>query len=1131
MDKPFICFIRRYTLLGGALLLLLPPPLSSQTVARIAFASQVSHSQTLQPLGEALDELKAHYRIDLIYTDRLVAGHKVASISYGRFQSAEMALQELLKNLDLRFQKVKDKTYIIRRSRPVKKQNPAETPAHEENERSQADFTAVPLAGLTPTTSAFGEDQPIRGQVVAAETNDPLVGVSVLVKGTTRGVNTDADGRFQLALPAVPATLIFSYVGYERQEINITSQTNIDVVLKPDQRSLEEVVVVGYGTQKKTNLTGAVATVSSEDLIRRPVGQTSTALQGMMPGVTVTQRSGRPGGDAGTIRVRGVGTLGGGQDPLVLIDGIEGSMNNIDPNLIETVTVLKDAASSSIYGSRAANGVVLITTKRAKGGKLSVNYNNYFGWQSPTNLPHMVNAVDHMLLTNEAYVNVGRAPLYSDDLIQKYRTEGASNRDLYPDTDWQKAVLTGSGFQQSHFLTVKGGTEKFRFLTSLGYLNQNGIIQNSSFTRYTLRNNMDMQFSKKLSARADIQLVAPTTIEPGRSSDEVFHWMNRIPANQIGINSNGTWGDGWNGDNPIAFSRAGGQMKNNSPYVLINAALVYKPVDWITAEVAYAPKYALSIDKNFNRNIQTYKPNGALSFLAPAKSTLTEGTSRSFYNTLRGTVTLDRTFGDHGVKVLAGFSREDFRNDYVTAYREGFLLPDYNVLNAGAADIQRNTGGASEWALQSFFGRINYDYKQKYLFEANARYDGSSRFVKGQRYGFFPSFSAGWRVSQENFMQPLSGVVNELKLRASWGQLGNQNIGTYPFISSLNFGSYALGKQIVNVVALNTLANTNITWERTEMSDIGLDLTLFSRLSLTADYYLKRTKDILLTLDIPAIIGLGAPNQNAGVVDNKGWELGLTYRGKARDFRYDIGFNISDVRNKIIDMRGVNLTGVTVNREGYPISSIYGLQAEGYFQSDDEVAAHAQQFGTIKPGDLKYKDQNGDGIINADDYVVIGSTVPRFTFGSTINLAYKGFGLNVVLQGVGKADGLLYEQGIMPFFLGGTVQEQHKNHWTPENRNAAFPRLAFSESNNEKISSFWMKNAAYLRLKNVQFSYTLPQALTQRAGISSLRLFANGQNIWTLDRFWNGYDVESPVGTGRTYPQVKMFSFGVDASF
>ncbi|MBO9639225.1 MAG: SusC/RagA family protein, partial [Siphonobacter aquaeclarae] len=262
-----------------------------------------------------------------------------------------------------------------------------------------------------------------------------------------------------------------------------------------------------------------------------------------------------------------------------------------------------------------------------------------------------------------------------------------------------------------------------------------------------------------------------------------------------------------------------------------------------------------------------------------------------------------------------------------------------------------------------------------------------------------------------------------------------------------------------------------------------------------------------------------------------GWELGITYRGKARDFRYDIGFNISDVRNKIIDMRGVNLTGVTVNREGYPISSIYGLQAEGYFQSDDEVAAHAQQFGTIKPGDLKYKDQNGDGIINADDYVVIGSTVPRFTFGSTINLAYKGFGLNVVLQGVGKADGLLYEQGIMPFFLGGTVQEQHKNHWTPENRNAAFPRLAFSESNNEKISSFWMKNAAYLRLKNVQFSYTLPQALTQRAGISSLRLFANGQNIWTLDRFWNGYDVESPVGTGRTYPQVKMFSFGVDASF
>jgi TonB-linked SusC/RagA family outer membrane protein len=461
------------------------------------------------------------------------------------------------------------------------------------------------------------------------------------------------------------------------------------------------------------------------------------------------------------------------------------------------------------------------------------------------------------------------------------------------------------------------------------------------------------------------------------------------------------------------------------------------------------------------------------------------------------------------------------------------LLPDYQVINAGASDIQRTTGGASEWALQSLFGRVNYDYKQKYLLEANARYDGSSRFASGHKYGFFPSVSAGWRISQESFMQPLLKVVNELKVRGSWGQLGNQNIpgGNYPFMSSLQFGPYSLGKQIVNVVALNTLANSDISWETTEMSDIGLDATLFSRLSITADYYNKQTRDILLRLDVPTIIGLNPPFQNAGIVENKGWELGLTYKGAVRDFRYDIGFNLSDVKNKVVDLRGVNQVGLTVNREGYPIGSIYGLQAEGLFQTADEVAAHAQQFGVIKPGDIKYKDQNGDGIINGDDNVVLGSTIPRFTYGTTLNGYYKGFSLNIVLQGVGQADGLLNEQGIMPFFLGGTVQEQHKDHWTPENPNATFPRLAFSESNNEKISSFWLRNAAYLRLKNIQLGYSLPTALTQRAGISNVRFFVNGQNLLTWDKFWNGYDVESPVGTGRSYPQVKMVSFGIDASF
>ncbi|GAB3959726.1 TonB-dependent receptor [Spirosoma harenae] len=1106
----------------------------SQTFASAQVVQRQANRTVQTQLKNVLLDLQRHYRVEIVFEDRIMAGKNVSSDLLNLNASLEKNLNHLLKNTGLRVRKIRKDTYVITeipREKSDVSNRKADVSEATPAPATSSELTVLPVAEASTTRQTDVADISISGTVID-ETGGGLPGVSVVVKGTTRGTTTDSKGFYQLNVPNEQAILVFSFVGYLPQETTVGNRTTIGIKLENDTKSLSEVVVVGYGTQKKVNVTGAVASISSEDIVRRPVGQTSSALQGMMPGVTVTQRSGRPGGDAGTIRIRGVGTLGN-PDPLVLIDNIEGSMNSIDPNLIESITVLKDAASASIYGSRAANGVILVTTKRAKANRISMSYNNYIGWQTPTNLPKMANAIDHMLLTNEAYVNVGRAPLYSDDLINKYRTEGATNRDLYPDTDWQREVLTGSGLQQSHFFSINGGSDKIRFLTSAGYLDQKGVIENSSFRRYTLRNNMDIQISKKFSARADLQLVAATTLEPGRGSEEVFHWMNRIPANQIGVNSNGTWGDGWNGDNPIAMSRDGGTRKNNSPYVMLNAALVYKPIESLTAELVYSPKYALSIDKNFNKSVQAYKPDGTASFLAPARSSLTETTNRSMYNTLRATLTYDKVYGDHGLKILGGFSREDFRNDNVTGYREGFLLPDYQVLNAGASDLQRSSGGASEWALQSVFGRINYDFKQKYLFEANARYDGSSRFSKGHKYGFFPSVSAGWRISQESFMQPLLGTINELKFRASWGQLGNQNIqgGNYPFMSSLQFGPYTFGKQIVNVVALNTLANSEISWETTEMTDIGIDATIFSNLSITADYYYKQTRDILLDLDIPAIIGLGKPYQNAGVVENKGWELGLNYKGAIRNFRYDIGFNISDVKNKVVDLRGVNQVGTQANREGYPIQSLYGLQAEGLFQTVDEVAAHAQQFGVIKPGDIKYKDQNGDGIINGDDNVVLGSTIPRFTYGTTLNAYYKGFSLNIILQGVGKADGMLYEQGIMPFFLGGTVQEQHKDHWTPETPNATFPRLAFSEANNEKISSFWLRNAAYLRLKNIQLGYTIPTSLTQRIGINNIRVFANGQNILTFDKFWNGYDVESPVGTGRSYPQVKMYSFGIDVNF
>ncbi|MEJ5960649.1 SusC/RagA family TonB-linked outer membrane protein [Pedobacter immunditicola] len=971
----------------------------------------------------------------------------------------------------------------------------------------------------------------VRGKVTD-QSGGALPGVSVRLKGSSTAATTDNEGMYTINVPDGSGILEFRYIGYAPAEIDINGRNVVNITLNAETTDLSEVVVVGYGTQKKVNLTGAISTVSSKEIGMRPVGQTSAALQGIAPGVTVTQASGRPGGDAATIRIRGIGTLSDA-NPLVLIDGIEGSMNNIDPNVIESVSILKDAASASIYGSRAANGVILVTTKRGS-TEIGINYNNYLGWQSPTNMPKVVNALDHMSLMNEAYTNVGRTPLYANALLEQYHAQGGVSSDEFPNTGWQDAVLTGSGFQQSHFVTVNGGSEKVRMLASAGYFDQKGIIENSGFKRFTIRNNTDITISKKLSAKLDLQYVKAVTTEPAVGTANIFNYMNGIPASQLGVNSNGTWGVGWNGLNPIAASIDGGTNQTTGPFGSINASLNYHPVDWLSAEVTVAPKYAETIRKNFNKSIQTFLPDGTPSFKTPALTSLTESSNRTVFNNMRASLTADKTFNTHNVKVLLGASQEDFYDDFVSAFRDTYILPDYPVIDAGSAVNQQTGGSSEEWALRSFFGRLNYDYKSKYLLEINGRYDGSSRFNEGNRYAFFPSASAGWRISEETFMQPLKKVINELKFRASWGRLGNQNIGTYPAASLIALGSATLGNQIVNIAALNNLSNRDISWETTEMTDIGVDMVLFTNITLTADYYIRKTKDILLNLNIPLIIGLGAPAQNAGMVENKGWELGIGYKNNINEFRYNLNFNLSDVKNKVVDLKGINQTGLTVSREGYAINSVFGYEAEGFFNDAAEVAAHARQFGAVAPGDIKYKDQNQDGIINESDKIVLGTSIPRYTFGANLNASYKGIDAGVFVQGVGKGNGYLFGPGIMPFSvgnLGGTILEQNKDRWTPENPNATYPRLAFGESNNEQASSFWMKDAAYIRLKNVQLGYTFPVGLTRKIGVKNLRLFANGSNLFTKDNFWGGFDVESPIGTVSVYPQVKVYSFGLNANF
>ncbi|CAG5005644.1 TonB-dependent receptor P26 [Dyadobacter sp. CECT 9275] len=987
----------------------------------------------------------------------------------------------------------------------------------------------IPLpSGQAPKKSVSGK--------VLDETNSGIPGVSVVLKGTQTGTTTDNEGFFQLQLPTEAgseAVLVFSFVGYKTQEMAIGGQTVFTVNLAPENKMLSEVVVVGYGVQKKVNLTGSVSVVTADELAKRPVGQTSSALQGMVPGLTVTQRSGQPGRDGGNLRIRGVGTTGD-SNPLVIVDGVESNINNIDPNEIESISVLKDASSAAIYGSRAANGVILITTKRGGNEKgLSVNYNMYAGWQTPTDSPDNVNGLDHMNLINEAYTNTGRSPLYSQQLIQDYITKGPSDRDQYPDTDWQKLTMKNSGFMQSHYIGMNGGNDKVRVLGSFSYLNQDGIIPNTGFKRYNLRINTDAKLSDKFSTSMDIFLRRTDLTEPSSGTGYIFHWMRRIPANQAGVLSTGQYGEGWNGDHPLARAKDGGINQESSLSSIINLNLKYTPTKWLTANLIYAPKFNLPNNKSFSNIVQTYRWDGSPSYAVPARNSLTESFSREWYNNIRATVAIDKKIaGDHQLNVLAGFQQENQRNNWISAYREVFILPDYQQINSGNRENERTGGSAEHWALQSFFGRVNYNYKEKYLFEANARYDGSSRFAAGNKYAIFPSFSAGWRIIQEPFMTSLSDVVTDLKLRASWGKLGNQNIGLYPFAAFVGIGNsnYVFDNKNVTGASLNEMANSNIRWESTTVSNIGVDLTLWSKFNLTAEYYQRRTNDILLRLDIPTMIGLTAPYQNAGVVDNKGWDLSMGYRDRVGAFNYNVTVNVSDVKNKVIDMRGVLRTDRQVNNEGYAVSSFYGYVAEGFFQTAEEVKNHAKQFGNVAPGDIKYKDLNEDGIINNLDQQVIGSPIPRYTYSTNVDLSYKGIDLSIFLQGVGKVDNYLTGHGIMPFFEGSTMQESQKDSWRPDNTDAAFPRLAFNESNNIQNSSFWLKNGSYLRVKNIQLGYNFPQSLLKNK-IQRLRIYAGGQNLFTFDKFWPGFDVEAPVGNVGWYPQMKVYTVGLDVRF
>lgn len=1016
-----------------------------------------------------------------------------------------------------------------------------------EPEKIQYEITENNLILINPIEKKTDDSPKVSQQsrritgMVKDKTGEPIIGANIVEKGTTHGTVTDMDGRFSIDVSGNKVVEI-SYIGYALQELKITDKSMYDIILKEDTEMLDEIVVVGYGTQKKVNLTGAIESVGGEQLAKQPVAQASQALIGIVPGLTAIQESGQPGEDKATLRIRGMGSISASNDPLVLIDGVEGDINTIDGNDIKNISVLKDAASAAIYGSRASNGVLLVTTKRAEAGAVSINYKNYLGWQKPTNLPSFLGALDYLKYTGS-----------DQAAIDAYRAGMKTEPDRYPDTDWVDLMFSETNFQQYHNLNVSGGSDKVRVLASISFTDQGADIVNYGFKRYNGRFNSDFKLSDKLDINFDLAFSRSEQNASNATLTAVVRDAFRIAPIYPAVYSDGTWGDGFSGGNPIAQVRAGGYNKRlyNEFRGLLKAN--YRPFEGMNISVLYAPSYE---DVYIKRASKTYEQVIDWDTKTIRKkgdpNSFMQTNERPFTQSLNAVISYTKAIKAHNFSVMGGYEFIKYNYEMFSAGRQYYVLQDYEVLDAGSEEYDSNAGTATHNALVSYFGRVNYAYKDRYLFEANLRRDASSRFAKDNRVGIFPSFAAGWRLSEENFMKKLSFLSN-LKLRASWGELGNQEIGSdFPYTSSIALGStnYLIGGQIVNGAAQEVLANKHIKWETTATTNIGADAGFFNqRLTLTADYYIRKTKDILLNIPVPVVTGLDAPIQNIGNVENRGWDVTAEWHDRVSHIDYGIRINFSDVKNEVTNLGGnkMIITGNSIIELGAPIHSIYGYETEGIFQSQKEIKGAPAQFGTLKPGNLRYKDQltvdtdgdgvadASDGVINADDRVILGDPFPRYTYGIDLSAGYKGFDLAIALQGVGKRDVLLGGDLVYPLFNAGKIQEWHvKECWTPENSDAKFPILEATSfgSNDVQASNTWLFNASYLRVRNITLGYTLPKQLLNKVFIKNLRIYFSGQNLLTFHNLPQGIDPLVPNDSGGAiYPIAKSYTMGIDVSF
>ncbi|MFN7585613.1 MAG: SusC/RagA family TonB-linked outer membrane protein [Bacteroidota bacterium] len=1008
----------------------------------------------------------------------------------------------------------------------------------------------------------------VSGRVTSAGTGNPAEGISVVVKGKKAGTTTGANGDFNI-LANKNDELVFSGIGFTSKEVKVTGDM-LDISLQPTSGELGEVVVVGYGAQKKASLTGSLVTLNNTALNRRQVSSTSQTLQGLAPGVTVQQQSGRPGADGASIVIRGQGSISGSNAPLIIVDGLAvGSLDLIDPNAIESITLLKDAASTSIYGNRASNGVVLVKTKRASGNQTKVSYNGFVTKQEATAIPERVSAIDHMVLSNEAERNRTGNPasfVFPQALIDRYRTTPANNLDVI-DTDWLKEVLTNTGLMQNHNVQLNAGGERMNLFGSFTYLSQQGLIPNSSFNKYDLRLNPEFKVSKKLTLTGVLAYTNSITTNPSTGSAEfIIRQAIGLPAIGGGKYGPGQYGTAAqaNNRNPIAMAEATGNSVVNNNILLTRFGFNYHPIAGLEIEGYWGRQTSNPYSKTWVTAANIFQPNLATSSYSligtwPGTTSLSEAWTNNVYTTYLGQATYTKRLGDHTFKILAGGQSELFTNYFFGASRQGFINPNQPFLNLGAG-IRDNNAGASELALAGFFARFNYSYKEKYFLELNGRRDGTSRFSQAldKQWGNFGAISAAWVFSKEKFMEAFDKDIVFGKLRASLGANGNQNIGNnYAYdafyaqsgYSNPNNGTNAYFGNVTNLgLALLQFANPQLSWETSKQWNIGLDLTLAKNFTFTADYYVKTLKNMLLQRTLPASAGgLTNPFVNAGNMENRGWEFSVNYKNRFGKLGVDVTGMISDVKNQVLNLvEGTPFIGDGIRTApGQALGSYFGYVTAGYFEDSTAIKGAPVQFGipwspnpTVgpKPGDVRYEDLNKDGRVDANDRTFIGNAFPRYEYSINVNLNYGNWDLNIFGQGVGQRNNFLSGTGAVPFNsadFAASLLNIHKDYWRTDNPNALFPRLLPSGSggNNYLLATQWIRSAAYFRIKNINLGYTLPRTVLNKTKISSLRIYFSCQNLLTLSRAWKGFDPEINSANAEFYPLMRTFTGGVNVTF